>query len=1209
MGPGLGWSQVHPVNSALENVISDDSVKMIHESSGKRCIPSSHEKFPVTYRCSMNLDEDETPFSATDRFMSESERQLMEEIRKRSKYCRCFLPSDMTWGKAHCCGCRLLATNQSCCLPSAMSKMAQTLSVDRWWTPPCCPPNSPPKPTTCPPLPPVGAPEETSSCCPKPCPPKPKSCPPKPKPCPPKPCPPKPCPPKPCPEKKKKKCCPPCVKPCPDEDRPKPTTELCPLPRPFPPEIPEDKAPCPCPEPEPEPCPRPKPKPCPAEKEPEPPCPPIEPPCPKKKKRKTCPLEANKTSDMDSPLDTKTDDQKNALVAEEKKSELQRGENAARGSSPVNAKKVEQKDAPDAKQERKSSFNKDEIKEDNSSRHIKIVTKSKLPVSHIIVEKTPFSAAEDEEEYSDCEATRRLLSDKLKEVSFECDDPDSGSLDDLAEITSKRGRDDEKEEQFSDAGEPLRMNFEQSACCRYCGKFYPDPVTKYPSPGSSKTTSSCSSVASLASDCSENSKNQRRRNNVHLSLLMDPLSDQTNNRRDVDGLQNNESESCQPRALNDAPNFGGNLFASGWERSPAKRTWFQMSEKSDFVDHGDPVLSSEDEVMSHLMGLCAQLGLGYIEADMASWGLPLLATNVKVFAEHLEAKFPDEMDQAFVVLRNACCDMRLPVTSRLKFLELVELRARKWSQEDRSRNFYSSMAKHFPEGAKEQEAGLPAAQQTSAFPARYSLSHSVSAPHLAPMMLAAAAAGYQPQQTLGNLHAGLQTILTSSQSTIPGSSVGHSSLNHGEVMRGSGKYPAGPTKVPGKNYFRDEVVIRNADSGKVMGIKGRRVHMIEQMSETVISFQRVAPGTKDRLVQITGPAEGNVRRAKQLIEETICRNSSPMQSDEEADDAGDLEDVGSSGSEVDILPRGRSELLSCEEEIDAVESEASFSVTVFEGSSICFKMIGPNLRLLNMSKLALEELFEKNLDDSGFNCDGLDNFMDRIGEFKKWFQKREQIKETVPRLVYTRESLLEIAKHQLSMVTPACLPWLVENAPWIVRQDLSWEVRDCWSEPRGNNFSESSSSESDAEDLKDLKPIPRIPSKMTTSERPESFNEASVASGKSEVQGKKEEVLTAKDGFPAHSRSSSVSVPVSVANKTKLVPVRLPSAKVQTGLSVTKVQSRVKPASKAVTVSAAESLAAKVDAMLRKRPANPRATNGSDRVSTRNIPKSRSSDE
>lgn len=40
-------------------------------------------------------------------------------------------------------------------------------------------------------------------------------------------------------------------------------------------------------------------------------------------------------------------------------------------------------------------------------------------------------------------------------------------------------------------------------------------------------------------------------------------------------------------------------------------------------------------------------------------------------------------------------------------------------------------------------------------------------------------------------------------------------LGPGEVIRTSGKFPK-PTKIPGKNYSKDEIVIRNADSGKGM---------------------------------------------------------------------------------------------------------------------------------------------------------------------------------------------------------------------------------------------------------------------------------------------------------------------------------------------------------------------------------------------------------
>lgn len=35
----------------------------------------------------------------------------------------------------------------------------------------------------------------------------------------------------------------------------------------------------------------------------------------------------------------------------------------------------------------------------------------------------------------------------------------------------------------------------------------------------------------------------------------------------------------------------------------------------------------------------------------------------------------------------------------------------------------------------------------------------------------------------------------------------------GEIVKNSGKFTK-PTKIPGKNYSKDEIIIRNADSGK-----------------------------------------------------------------------------------------------------------------------------------------------------------------------------------------------------------------------------------------------------------------------------------------------------------------------------------------------------------------------------------------------------------
>lgn len=41
-------------------------------------------------------------------------------------------------------------------------------------------------------------------------------------------------------------------------------------------------------------------------------------------------------------------------------------------------------------------------------------------------------------------------------------------------------------------------------------------------------------------------------------------------------------------------------------------------------------------------------------------------------------------------------------------------------------------------------------------------------------------------------------------------------LGPNEIIRNSGKFSK-PTKIPGKNYSKDEIVIRNADSGKGEG--------------------------------------------------------------------------------------------------------------------------------------------------------------------------------------------------------------------------------------------------------------------------------------------------------------------------------------------------------------------------------------------------------
>lgn len=61
----------------------------------------------------------------------------------------------------------------------------------------------------------------------------------------------------------------------------------------------------------------------------------------------------------------------------------------------------------------------------------------------------------------------------------------------------------------------------------------------------------------------------------------------------------------------------------------------------------------------------------------------------------------------------------------------------------------------------------------------------------------------------------------------------------------------------------------------VMGVKGRRVAVVEELSKTVISFQKVDSKCKDRTLTITGSNQESIDYAKRLIEQTIRRNVSP----------------------------------------------------------------------------------------------------------------------------------------------------------------------------------------------------------------------------------------------------------------------------------------------------------------------------------------------
>ncbi|XP_019876983.2 eukaryotic translation initiation factor 4E-binding protein Mextli isoform X2 [Aethina tumida] len=293
-----------------------------------------------------------------------------------------------------------------------------------------------------------------------------------------------------------------------------------------------------------------------------------------------------------------------------------------------------------------------------------------------------------------------------------------------------------------------------------------------------------------------------------------------------------------------------------------------------------------------------------------------LCQHLKVYGAYLEILYKEQLDHAFKIFRDkAQDDQRVDMLSRLHLLELIELRAKGWKGTDGMNLYYRKKINQCSQIDMSDSA-------TSLNESMSSMIMSASPPLLGP----------------------------------------------GEIIKPSGKF-AKPTRIPGKKYCKDEVVIRNADSGKVMGIKGRRVHMIEELSETIISFQRVNPGAKERLVQITGANEESINHAKQLIEDTIRRNASPVREHGMGVGGvvggpltGSSSSVNSSASDesptmpASALASGRASraLMHSLSTNDANIGEYKYTVTTGSGS---VKITGNNLDLVMTSKLVLEEYF------------------------------------------------------------------------------------------------------------------------------------------------------------------------------------------------------------------------------------------------------------
>lgn len=301
-----------------------------------------------------------------------------------------------------------------------------------------------------------------------------------------------------------------------------------------------------------------------------------------------------------------------------------------------------------------------------------------------------------------------------------------------------------------------------------------------------------------------------------------------------------------------------------------------------------------------------------------------MCNHLKLYAHQLEAIYKDQLDRAFVAIRNGSQDEKLDLLTRVHLLELIELRAKQWRHTDSMDEYYTQKLSHL-----DNAEAIPDTP-TNVLSSPLAMSSPTAAPILGP----------------------------------------------GEVIKNSGKFVK-PTRIPGKNYCKDEVVIRNSDSGKVMGIKGRRVHMIEELSQTIISFQRVNPGAKERLVQITGTSEDKIHYAKDLIKDTIQRNASPVRLEQGGGEKGAM---GGSSSSLNSSASDESNRLQQQQNSrarsllhsfstnDASIGEYKYTVTVGNQS---LKITGCNLDLVRTAKLVLDEYF---LGDSENFTSGIEYF-------------------------------------------------------------------------------------------------------------------------------------------------------------------------------------------------------------------------------------------
>ncbi|CAD5207933.1 unnamed protein product [Bursaphelenchus okinawaensis] len=252
--------------------------------------------------------------------------------------------------------------------------------------------------------------------------------------------------------------------------------------------------------------------------------------------------------------------------------------------------------------------------------------------------------------------------------------------------------------------------------------------------------------------------------------------------------------------------------------------------------------------------------------------------------QHLEQTHKSELNKVFVSLRQASCrdNGQLGTPCRLKVMELIELRAMGWRPNMAHSQYYINKVEETKEEKTERKKDSPPPAVPSHKPITNNYNTNFGPAFVPPFIPQQPMYDHQP---VGPGYFLIPTNTPWGTGIMPANMISPFQqqmrppnwLRSNTVAAAVGAHfkVDGFTKMIKQPQLREEITIKNADSGKIMGVKGRRVAVVEELSKTVISFQKVDHNSKYRILAISGCTSESIQHAKRLIEDTIRRNVSP----------------------------------------------------------------------------------------------------------------------------------------------------------------------------------------------------------------------------------------------------------------------------------------------------------------------------------------------